>query len=611
MSPPRRIAVLPEEAIAKIAAGEVVERPAAALKELVENAVDAGARRVEIAIAQGGVARIDVTDDGEGMAPDVLPLALMRHATSKIRTAEDLFAVDTFGFRGEALGAIAAAAGRLTLASCPAGCSGAEVVVQDGRAGPVLPAAQAPGTHVAVEGLFARIPARRAFLRSVPAEAAACHDVVLRAALASPAVAFRLRSERGEVFASSGNGDRADVLARAYGAATRAALMPVAYAEAGIRVEGYVADPAVHRATRAGETFLVRARPVVGRSLTYAAESAYAGRLARGRFPVFVLAVDLDPHGLDVNVHPQKREVRFADERRVGTAVHVAVQRALAGRSGSVFALAAGVPRADPEFDTDKAGQGQGEWAVGRLYGPSGRAAEPSRPWGGVAPAAVPPASPAASPPRPDPAAQPAPSDDTGRAGEPDPLWRGLVPLRQLRLLYILAEGPDGLYLVDQHAAHERVRYEAIEREERIGRGPSRQRLLPPLVLDLPASLAEVCIDRAAEVAAAGFAAAAFGPSSVRVTEVPSGIALPGQVLRDLLAGLADPTDTAPSGHRRRALMACRTAVRAGDALAPAEMARILADLGLCVAPATCPHGRPTVHRLGWDEVGAWFRRRA
>jgi DNA mismatch repair protein MutL len=185
------------------------------------------------------------------------------------------------------------------------------------------------------------------------------------------------------------------------------------------------------------------------------------------------------------------------------------------------------------------------------------------------------------------------------------------VPVRQVRLLYILAEASDGLYVVDQHAAHERVRYEALAADEAAGRPPARQRLLAPLIVDLAPGLVEVLVERQDEVAAAGFVAEPFGAASVRVREVPADLRLPGQVLRDLLAELADPSDRAPAAHRRRALLACRSAVRAGDALAPAEMARILEELGRCREGATCPHGRPTVRRLGWDEIAAWFRRRA
>lgn len=614
------IRLLPEDAIARIAAGEVVERPAAALKELIENALDAGARRVGIAIAGGGIDLLEVTDDGAGMAPESLGLALTRHATSKIAQADDLEHLVTYGFRGEALPAIAAAAGRLVLRSARAGEAGAEVVVADGVAGPVLPAAQAPGTTVRVEALFARLPARRAFLHASAAEASACHDVALRAALAMPQVAIRLRSERGEVFASTGSGDRADVLARAQGGAVRAALLPVAHREDGVRVEGYVAEPGFARSTRAGQTFLVRARPVTGRSLVYAAESAYAGRLPRGRFPVFVLAIDLEPEAVDVNVHPQKREVRFRDERRVMGVVHVAVRRALEGMRPPVLAALSAVgPAAGAEARPSVGDVGAhpaagGEWVTGRLGSPP-LAAEARPSWPAPGPATAAPSPPPRVTALPAPALPPAPSGRaepaSDRGDRADVLPVGLTPIRQLRLVFIVAEGADGLYLIDQHAAHERVRYEAIEAAERAGRGPARQRLLPPLVLPLPAALVEVLAERENDVREAGFVATPFGPDAARVTEAPAGVDLPGQLLRDLLGSLGDPTDSAPAEHRRRALLACRSAVRAGDALAPAEMARILADLAACRAPWTCPHGRPTVHRLTWDEMAGFFRRRA
>lgn len=652
------IRVLDPDVAARIAAGEVVDRPAAALKELLENALDAGARRVEVRFAEGGIASLAVTDDGGGIPASSLHLALTRHATSKIRRAEDLYALRSYGFRGEALAAIAAAAGRLEVASRPGNdADGCRIVVADGAIGEPEPCAMAPGTRVVVEDLFGRLPARRAFLRSARGETAAIHDMVLRMALAAPDVAFRLAGERGDVFVSYGTGKVDDVLAQAYGEGLRSGLLPVTYETGSVRIDGYLADPAFARPTRGGGTLAVQGRVVESRSLAHAVESAYQGRLPRGRFPVYALSIRLDPAQVDVNVHPQKREVRFSDERRVYGALHHASSLAFAGRKvgfarpeglgtspgldGEADGLAAGpdTPRQEAEervgrsnwpFGEGLAVEGRsgpgtageaeedvseddpGAWLPGRTH----RTREvrissgTDRLWSLSSTERIGPDRPESSLPPADPL-QSTLLDPTGPGATVPfgaPRSKRLAALRQVRLLYIVAESDDGLRLVDQHAASERIRYEDLLAALKTGHAQVRQRLITPLVLSVQSGLEEICEAHEEDLLRWGFEARPFGTGAVRVWAVPPGLSLAGRALEALLQTFATGAD---GHHERAALVACHTAVRAGDPLSLTEMQRLLDDLSLCEAPATCPHGRPTVRGWTWPEIDRLFARRA
>lgn len=668
------IAILPADVASRIAAGEVVDRPASALKELLENALDAGAHRIDVRFSEGGIRLLSVSDDGDGMTEAALRLAVERYATSKIRRAEDLQALVTYGFRGEALAAMAAAATRLTLASRPGpDAEGACLEVTDGSIGAPWPVAMAPGTRITIEDLFGRLPARKAFLKSARGEAAALHETVLKMALAAPRIALRLTGDHGEIFASYGTGDRADVMVQAYGDSLRNRLLPVSHEQHGVRVEGYLSDPSLARPTRGGSTITVQGRVVESRSLAHAVESAYQGRLPRGRFPVYALAIQLDPADVDVNVHPQKREVRFSDEGRVYSSVHRACLLAFEGHSVGFVVPGPGAEPARPGTSPEQVrtstqpdawpfgpsetegtsdapiapvapggpldngptpvdpwpppeDTGPGHWLTGRLARPverplrqqglgelenaasaGERAAERGQnPQGEAVPEAVPEA---------EAKEELAPTLARGISG-PDRSFatafaaagRRLTALRQVRLLYIVAENPDGLELVDQHAASERIRYEALREAQRAGRAQVRQRLLTPLVLTVDPGLEEVCETHHRELLDWGFEADPFGPGTVRVHSVPPGLIGAGKALQELLQTFASGED---GRHDRAALVACHTAVRAGDPLSLADMQRILDDLALCEAPATCPHGRPTVRGWSWAEVARLFARRA
>ena len=583
-----RIRVLPPEVAARIAAGEVIERPASVVKELIENALDAAASRVEVAVEGGGADRIRVRDDGRGIEPGQLADAFERHATSKLRAAEELFAVRTLGFRGEALAAIAAAAD-VTCTTRVAGESAAAVArFADGRALPQGSAASAPGTTFDVRGLFGALPARRRFLRSARAEARAVAQVVSDYALARPAVAFRLESEGRVLLASPGTGGERAAWAAVYDEALAASLIEVGHEIVGehgaVVVRGLVGPPERHRGNRTGLHLVVNGRAVSDRQLAFAVERAYEGLLPGARHPVGLVRAEVDPAAVDVNVHPAKAEVRFRDPRAVASAVTAAVRGALAGASAPAFA---------PPVLTPSAPAGASAEARAVLA-----SAQPASPLVGPAIPGVSRWGPATPRARPD-AALP--------LGERLPALR---PLGQFDEAFLVAEAPDGLYLVDQHAAHERVRYEQVVAERARGEAAS-QPLLEAVLAPLGAPQAALAAAEAEALAALGFELEPTDGAALIVRAVPASLAGgdPAQALRDLLDRME--ADEGLSGPERAAAsLACRSSVRAGDRLAAEQQRELLLQLEACEHPQTCPHGRPTLLRLSSDQVRRSFGRR-
>ena len=583
------IALLPPEVAARIAAGEVIERPASVLKELVENALDAGARRVEVDIEGGGIELLRVRDDGRGIPPEQLADAFERHATSKLRTERDLFAVRTLGFRGEALAAIAAAAD-VELVTRPAGQpAAARTRYHDGRPAGRGSAAAAPGTSVTVRELFAALPARRRFLRGARAEARAVARALSELALAWPQVAFRLRSDGRAMLSTPGGDDLRDAVAALYGAEVAAALLELAGerrsegATAG--VSGVAAAPSLHRSSRRYLAMVANGRVVQPGALAHAVEQGYRGLLPTGRHPLAVVRVEVPPEQIDVNVHPAKTEVRFRHQRLVFAAVTAAVRRAL---------LAAPAPAA-PALA-----------APGRALLAGARAARPS-PEGA-------PASPRLAPPE-DPAAEAEINADAEPEGRQRalPLRERLPALRalgQIELSYLAAEAPDGLYLVDQHAAHERVQYERLLRGREAGRAES-QPLLQSCVAPLGASLLALAGEQAPELAALGWELAPTDGGALMVRAVPALLADrdPARALADYLERL-ETEGRLDGADRAAATLACHAAVRAGDRLEGEQQRALLQALEQVRAPLTCPHGRPTVLHLSSAAIERSFGRR-
>jgi len=572
------IRILSPQEAAKIAAGEVIERPASVVKELLENSLDAGARSIDVEIRDGGLALVRVVDDGCGIPPDELPLAFERHATSKLTSEAELSRIATLGFRGEALPSIAAAAD-VELVSRPAGSPVAgRIRVVDGAVTDIGAAGAPRGTAVTVRRLFARQPARLKFLRTTAAETAAVATVVTHYALAYPEVRFSLTVDGRGALATAGS-DLASVMVAVYGDDVAAVLLPVDWARGEIVVQGYVAGPEISRANRNYISFFVNRRWVRNRSLVFAIDEAYQGLLPSGRHPLAAVSLHLPPEEVDVNVHPTKAEVRLRNEREAFAAVQRAVRDALRG---------ARPPTSAPR------------WSLGDESFARPVAASAST---GVA------SGPAAPTPRPqgrEPRSDAAP---TPRLDDGVPLLR---PVGQVGNTYVIAEGPEGMYLIDQHAAHERVLYErflSALAEQR----PEAQGLLTTVVVDLSPAQAATLQACQAELAAHGFELEPFGDETVALRAVPAALAGrdPVSGLRDLLDLLQH--DSGGSSDRRHwvaASLACHAAVRAGKALSQEEMRELVRALEATTLPRTCPHGRPTMLHLSADELAREFRRR-
>ncbi|MFN7987730.1 MAG: DNA mismatch repair endonuclease MutL [Thermoanaerobaculia bacterium] len=605
--------MLPDVLVDQIAAGEVVERPASVVKELVENALDAGATRVDVEIEGGGIARLAVVDDGCGMDPDDARLALERHATSKLKSAEDLARIGSLGFRGEALPSIASVS-RLVLATSPDGSGlGTEVVADRGASPVVKPVRQTKGTRVVVEDLFGNVPARRKFLKSQDAEQRAVVKTLTTLALSRPSVAFTLRSGERELLALPAAPSVLDRFAEVMGRGTLPRVLPVEFRHAGMTLHGAVSPPETTFASRTFQWLYVNGRAARDGSVAHAARLAAEEALLGERSPAWVLHVGCPPERVDPNVHPQKTEVRFLDPGSVHALVHRGLRAALLeGKAAtelpaSVLAAPSGeLPRGwgDPPpaaaalaetlglWDGARGGTGPGVPPAGADgTGSTPFAFGPSRgSWDG-APAAASVASPAGT----------------------------LRLLGQYRESYLVAEGADGLVLVDQHVAHERVRFERI-RGRLDGPGLASQALLAPVTFEAAPEEAEALRRADAVLAASGFSVSELAGRLFVVSAAPADCAAEKvvPVLRDLLSRLSDAAETgaapgAESVSRMKdalaASLACRGAITVNRRLAPEEAARLLADLSSCRDPWTCPHGRPILLTLAHAEVLKRFGR--
>lgn len=587
-SPGRSIRILPPEVAARIAAGEVVERPVSVVRELLDNAIDAGAGRITLEIEEGGVALIRVTDDGRGMRPEDVELAFERHATSKIAALDDLLQVHTLGFRGEALPSIAAAADVEVVSRASDEPVAVFLALVEGRTVRRLSRPAPVGTSMTVRDLFARVPARRKFLGSAAAETRAVVVLATHYALAYPDVAFQVISGGRRVLTTSGDGDMRHAFAAVYGAEMAASMLAVDHAEGVLSVSGLAGPSAVHRGNRSAISVFVNGRWVQSRPLVFAVVDAYQSQLPGGRFPVAAIHIGVPDDEVDVNVHPAKAEVRFRDERAVGRAVRHAIQRALEGSrpvawdSGSLPAPAPAVILADP----------------------TRRATEPP---------------PALRPPQPIQATLELTRRQLSGEARPAPpgvTQRELLPLLrvvgQLGATYIVAEGPDGMYLIDQHAAHERVVFDRLVARTETPGESAVQPLLEPVLLDLEAPLAAVLDEYRDHLSRVGLETEPFGERSALIRAVPAGLGavdLPAEIRR-LLEKLQGETRIEDTFGRAAATVACHSSVRAGMPLAMDQMRRLVEDLERTTSPRTCPHGRPTLIHLGTDAIERQFGRR-
>jgi DNA mismatch repair protein MutL len=562
----QKIRLLAEVVANRIAAGEVVERPASVVKELVENSLDAGAKKIEISVERGGRSLIRVTDDGCGMGPEDALLALERHATSKIREAGDLMKIQTFGFRGEALPSIASVS-RFTLKTRePEAVEGTEVVIDGGKVIRAGKAGGPAGTSIEVRQLFAHVPGRRKFLRTEETEWSHIEQGVRLAALARPEVGWVLRRDGAVFWQDVARGTLEERIAAVFGRGWKETLLEIDTEDAGLRLHGYIGRPGVNRATRAEQILFVNSRPVQSGSLNHALLEGYHNALMRGRYPVTVLFLEMDPCGVDVNVHPAKREVRFRQDGDVRRFVSGAVAEVL--RGGSVG------PLPMPTLTTNG-------FSPALTFAPT--SSQPATTVPGRAPVPV------------------VAGGSLGLEVESAPGipagWRFLGVVDHL---YLVAEKEGGVVLIDQHAAHERILFEQLLRqvaqEEVHG-----QRLLYPVTIEFPPVQASFLKERAEELGKVGLGISAMGGNAFLVDALPPRIRTLAveEFVRGVVADLEKGGSTAKKDRRLSeeviAKTVCRHAVKANDRLNDTEAVRLLADLLACELPYTCPHGRPTM----------------
>ena len=606
------IQLLDDKSINQIAAGEVIERPASVVKELVENSLDAGARQIEVEIEAGGVGKIRVSDDGCGMSEADVRMAVLRHATSKIRSADDLMTVVSLGFRGEALPSIASVS-RFSLLSRQTGVElGTRIDLEGGQVLAVEECGTEFGTRVLISDLFFNTPVRLKFMKSAAAESSHVHEVMVRQALSRPDVSFRLVNNGRTTLHTPGTGRLPDVLLALYGPDTLRELFSVDYADGELHIHGYAARPSLRKGSRQWQSFAVNRRVISSRMLNRAIDAAYQTLLPQGTHPLVALQIEAPQEWVDVNVHPQKAEVKFQDERVVFRAIHAALKEKLIRPESPADAAAAfnsavyrteyrdsyvqeTLPMQEQELPetTERQERIFSSAASGEIRRfpehPGYMKAEP--------------VSDGNEPGR----------DETGPVAAAEQVKdaaAGMTALAQYARCYILATDGDSLYIVDQHAAHERILFDQLAQKQT---PTAFQTLLVPLVLDLDPLEVSAAETFASELSVLGFNFDWLSPAAIRISELPVHIpqAEAAGLLRQLLSSAL--TLKTPDVEAFRQLWietaACHMAVRAGQTLNLPQMQALLDEMGRAERPYTCPHGRPTVIRFTETDLARLFKR--
>jgi DNA mismatch repair protein MutL len=608
------IRVLPSELVDQIAAGEVIERPASVVKELVENSLDSGARRIEIDVERGGIGLIRVRDDGCGIHTDELPVAVSRHATSKIASLDDLESVATLGFRGEALPSIGSVS-RLRIVSHPADVEhGAEIGVDGGAVAPVRPAGHPPGTTIEVRELFFNVPARRKFVRSDSTELGHIVRLVERLALSRFDVTFRLRNGARVLLdtpATTGEGTEPARLSELLGKEFTTGAVPVDHSAGPVQLSGWIGLPTAARGQPDQQFWFVNDRNVRDRLLMNAVRLAYRDVLYGGRHAAYVLYLTLDPKLVDVNAHPAKLEVRFRDSRQIHDFVFRALERALADTKPNLTAA----PAADSGgmLGPARTDVGGNSYIGSTGYGGNGRHSSAGAHTGrsGTLPFYAPTRSPWAIVDSVREPAEHCPSTATPlESGSDQPLGTALA---QLHGIYILAQNRDGLILVDMHAAHERVLYERLKIQQG-GADPASQHLLEPIVVELKGHEVDAVLESRAEWEQAGFDVDSLGPTRLVLRRIPALLA--GENVTEIVRAVVRDLDLDADAHhldgaadKFLGTLACRTAIHAHRRLSVPEMNALLRQMEVTERANQCNHGRPTWTRLSMPELDQLFLR--
>ncbi|ORU00719.1 DNA mismatch repair protein MutL [Anaerovibrio sp. JC8] len=659
--------VLDDSTINKIAAGEVVERPASVIKELIENAMDAKADRIEVEIMAGGTSFMRVSDNGIGMSMEDAKMAIRRHATSKIFKVEDLMDIDTLGFRGEALPSISAVS-RFTLQTRQAGAElGTEVKIIGGKEPEIGEAGCSLGTTIRVEDLFFNTPARKKFMKTNNTEASKINEFIIKLAISRPDIAFKFINNNKTSVVTPGNGNLHDTLRSIYGGSVGDALLGMDFADADISIRGYISKPSTIRSNRNWQTFIVNGRIISNRAMSKAVDNAYASLIPKSGYPMVALIMEVAPNSIDVNVHPQKSEIKFEDEGRIFKAVYKAVLDAVRPHGQALGNIAAQVERPERHFTGAPASMKEAKpvmepliddmhfvpaqepkttvaAAVSHSYTPSslpssayqyrveqqaktlheaqmeihnnlvvdtetGEILEPSA--GGVSANEVPATEPAAS------TTESVSAASTEAVSQPavNPVESAspsspMVPIGQVDNTYIIAQDAKGLYIIDQHAAHERILYDRFAAmTERI---PSQQ-LLVHLFLDFSSRESQLIEENLELFHSLGFGLEQSGPDQYRLMEIPADIPVgeAENIIREILTSLEDmhQLSAAEIRHECLAMTACKAAIKAGFELNFRQMEIILEELNKTAMPYTCPHGRPTILKFSSDELAKMFKR--
>ena len=645
--------VLDDNTINKIAAGEVVERPASVIKELVENAIDAHADRIQVEIAAGGTSFMRVSDNGIGMSRQDAELAILRHATSKIVKVDDLLTIGTLGFRGEALPSIASVS-RFTLTTRQAGDElGTEIKISGGSLPEIGETGCGIGTTIRVEDLFFNTPARKKFLKTNNTEGGKINEFIVKLAISNPQIAFKLINNNKVAVSTPGNGDLKDTLQSIYGGTVGSALLPLEFEDEDIRLSGFVTKPSAIRSSRSWQTFIVNGRIIANRAIAKAIDNAYHALIPKTGYPLVALNIQVPQNTIDVNVHPQKSEMKFEDESRVFKAVYKAVLDAIRPKDevrqlGQLGNMAAGVEQAEIDRHVAHGMQDLHDMspAAGKLYMENLLAAKdverasasPARyvpvyeerrqaamQWREAAarmdvPKPAEPESENVPETVPELVSVPVPEmkhvPDSVSVPEPIPVENDreqscrMVPIGQVDNTYIIAQDADGLYIVDQHAAHERILFDRFS--ARAGEIPVQQ-LLVHLMLDFSSHEAEIIENNLAMLKELGFGMEPSGPKQFRLTEVPADVPS-GEAedfIREILASLEELHKPSAAELRQAAIAtaSCKAAIKAGFKLNFRQMEILLAELNDTAMPYTCPHGRPTIIRFSTDELAKMFKR--
>ena len=569
-----RIHLLPDDLINKIAAGEVIERPASVVKELVENSLDAGAKRIEIEVQNGGKKLIRVTDDGAGMTKEDLPLAISRHATSKINALDDLFNLSTLGFRGEALPSIASVS-KMEILACPANQAGGRIAIDGGKQEKLEDFSGRGGTSITVRDLFFNVPARRKFLKSDATELSQIVDLISRFILAHPSVVFTFIQDGNVAMNSSGSGKLEDAVISVYGIEVSNQLLSVNLIQEGktgpggtIQIFGLISNPQYHRSERSAETFIVNGRWIRNAILARELERAYETIIPRGRYPLAVLNILINPALVDINVHPSKREVRFVRLDAVLALLRQAVQEKIGAPMDGSSVLGGNF--------TNSVFPGSFGGSQSNFLGNAQMTDyRPILEVSGVLP---------------------------------------VVPLYQLKASYIVVTDGETLQVIDQHAAHERILYEKIKNAKTTA--PESQPLLIPENLELELTLADALRANLPELKSLGFEIEEFGGNTLLIRAIPATVSRtsPRKLLQDLAGELAEDSSgkarTLEAKQEKLYMsLACHAAIKAGEALNNQEISALIRDLFQTTSPYTCPHGRPTIVKIDELELKKRFSR--